>query len=49
MTTKGWNEFGMSIHAFSNMPKSLFHDKESKCANHLGERCTMLGERKGTP
>jgi len=26
MTKNGWNEFNMSIHAFSNMPKSLVHD-----------------------
>jgi len=37
MTKKGWNEFNMSIHAFSNMPKFLFYDKESNCLNHLEE------------
>jgi len=35
----------MSIHAFSNMPKSLFYDKESKCLNHLGELYVPCWER----
>jgi hypothetical protein len=35
-TKRGWNEFNMTILAFSDMSKSLFYDKESKCLNNLG-------------